>query len=90
MKRLNSAGSHLVLLAVGVLVIGVSAFGAYTVQHRSSAADTTPSDSAVKSSDSINNTADLTKAAADLDSASGQVNANLDDTALDSDLNDLL
>jgi hypothetical protein len=90
MKRLNSAGSHVVALAVGVLVLGVAVFGAYTVQHQDKTADTTPSSSAIKSSDAINNTADLTKASNDLDSASSQVNSNLDDSSLDGDLNDLL
>jgi hypothetical protein len=89
MKRLNSAGSHIVAIAVGILVIGVAAFGAYAVQHQNSSTDTTTASTSSSSGD-INNTADLTKAATELDSSSTQVDSSLNDASLDSDLNDLL
>jgi Mn2+/Fe2+ NRAMP family transporter len=90
MKRLNSVGSHVVALVVAVLVIGVAAFGAYTVQHQDKTADTKPTTTASSSNGAINDTADLTKAAAELDSSSSQVDSSLNDSSLDSDLNDLL
>ena len=90
MKRLNESGSHLIAIAVGVLVLGVIAFAGYTVTQRQDSASDTTAQTSTTASDEINDTEDLSEAAASLDSSSSQVDSNLDDTALDSDLNDLL
>lgn len=89
MKRLNQAGSHIIAVAVGVLVVGVIAFAGYTVASRQDAATDSPTASAQKSSE-INSTADLAVTANELDAASTGVDSDLNDSSLDADLNDLL
>jgi hypothetical protein len=89
MKRLNATGSHIVAVAVIVLVLGVAGFGAYAVTHQDKASDTT-AQTTTASSDAINSAADLNDAANTLDNSSTQVDSNLDDSSLDADLNDLL
>lgn len=91
MKRLNQSGSHLIAIAVGVLVLGVVSFAGYTVMQKSS----TTTDSStpvvqVKKANAIKSTADLDKAAKTLDTSSTQVDSGLNDSSLDADLNDML
>lgn len=91
MRRLTQAGSHIVAVAVGVLVLGVVAFAGYTVMQRNDATTpTTTSPDKTSSSDGINSTADLTTASNTLDSSSSQLDSSLNDASLDADLNDLL
>jgi len=93
MKRLNTSGSHVVALVVGVLVVGVIGMAGYKVWQNSKTpvtdtATTVKTSSAVPST--IKSNADLTNASKALDDSSAQVNSNLDDNSLNSDLNDLL
>lgn len=88
MKRLNQSGSHILGLALLIVVLGVIGFAGYTVMNKSN--DKSATTTASTQSEAIQNTADLTKASNELDSSSTQVNSNLDDSTLNSDLNDLL
>lgn len=91
MKRLTQSGSHVIALAVGLLVVGVVAFAGYTVMQSNDttkASTTTPTTTTL--ANSINSDADLTAAAKTLDSSSSQVDSSLNDSSLDTDLNDLL
>lgn len=91
MKRLNQTGSHIVALAVGVLVLGVIGFCGYTVmQHNKSTDSGVTASKATTAPDTIKNTADLSATSKALDNASSQVNSNLNDSSLDADLNDML
>jgi hypothetical protein len=89
MKRLNQSGSHILGIALFVLVLGVVAFAGYTVMDTNKH-KTQPTTTATTQSDAIQNTADLAAASDQLDSSSAQVNSNLDDSSLNNDLNDLL
>lgn len=86
MKRLTQSGSHIVALAVGILVVGVVSFAGYTIMQRNDTTETatTPTTHTAASD------ADLTAAATALDSSSSQVNSSLNDSSLDTDLNNLL
>jgi len=93
MKRLNTSGSHVVALVVGVLVVGVIGLAGYKVWQNNKTpvtdtATTVKTSSAVPST--IKSNADLTSASKALDDSSAQVNSNLNDDSLNSDLNDLL
>jgi len=92
MKKLNSYGSHVLALAVGILVVGVIGLAGYKVWQNSKNTSTGSSATQVSSKvpASIKNSADLTSAAKALDESSSQVNTSLDDNSLNSDLNDLL
>lgn len=90
MKRLDQFGSHIVAVAVAIGVIGVISFAGYTVIQRQGTTTASTASPTLKSSQSINDTADLTEAAASLDASSTQVDSSLDDSSLDADLNDLL
>ena len=93
MKTTSESGSHLIALAVGIVVVGVIGFAGYTVYMRQAATtstDATGTTATVKVPAKITNTASLNQAATALDQASAQVNSNLDDTSLNADLNDLL
>lgn len=92
MKRLNQSGSHVVGLALLVLVLGVVGFAGYKVEqaHNKSDTATQTAATAVSVPKVITNTADLQKAGSALDSSTSQLNANLDDSSLDADLNSML
>lgn len=91
MKRSSQSGSHVVMLAVAVAVIGVLAFAGYRVwtmqQANTQTADTATTVTVPKK---ITNTAQLNQAASALDTASTQVNGSLDDSALNADLSSML
>lgn len=91
MKTSNESGSHLIVVALGILFVGVLAFAGYRVYQMqmasNGASDTTAS---VTVPAKITNTASLTQTANALDASSSQLNSNLDDTSLDSDLNAML
>ncbi len=88
MKRLTQTGSHIVALAVGILVVGIIAFAGYTVTQRQS--DTTTASTTRTTTANTASDADLTSAADELDTSSSQVDSGLDDSSLDADLNDML
>lgn len=91
MKRLNQTGSHIVGVAVLLLVLGVVGFAGYKVMNANKKDDvTTTTKTANSVPSSIKNTADLTQAANALDSSSAQVNSGLDDSQLNGSLNDML
>ena len=94
MKRLNQTGSHVLGIALLVLALGVVGFAGYKVMNANKTTDTTTSTTTTTTSDtapsSIKNTADLTQAAKALDSSSSQINSGLDDSSLDSSMNDML
>lgn len=90
MKRLNQSGSHVLAIALIVLALGVVGFTGYTVMSKNKTVTSTATTASTASSDAIKNTADLTAAGNQLDSSSTQVNSTLDDSSLNSDLNDLL
>ena len=93
MKRfdLDQTGSHIVAVAVGVLVVGVIAFAGYTVVNRQDTTkDSTTTAATGNTSSEIKSAADLTATSKELDSASTTVDSDLNDSALDADLNDML
>jgi flagellar basal body-associated protein FliL len=92
MKRLNQSGSHIVALLLLVVVLGVVGFAGYTVMHRDKkpSADTTAATTSTDVPSAINSKADLSTTATSLDSDSGSLNSAVDDTSLDSSMNDLL
>lgn len=91
-KPLNQSGSHVVAVFVGVLVVAVIGLAGYKVWQTNTdkTVDTTQSSGSTKAPSSINSQADLTQAAKALDDSSSQVDSNLNDNGLNSDLNDLL
>jgi uncharacterized protein HemX len=92
MKTSKEAGSHLLVVALVLLVIGVVGFAGWRVwqmQQTLATATSGATDTATVPS-KITNTATLDQASKALDQSSTQVNANLDDNGLNSDLNDML
>lgn len=92
MKRLNQSGSHILGFALLVLALGVVGFAGYKVEQAHNKADVTTqaSTAPVAAPKAIANTADLQQASSALDSSSPQLNSNLDDSSLDTDLNSML
>ena len=93
MKRLNQAGSHVVALLFGLLVVGVIGFAGYTVMQRGSTDDTASTATTAtttKAPTKIESKADLTQASKALDDTASSVDSSLNDNSLNSDLNDLL
>jgi hypothetical protein len=88
MKRLDQKGSHIVALAVGLLVLGVTAFAGYTVlQNKNEPVASTNSSTNASGTTTAK---DLDTSLTELDSSTAQLDSGLDDSALDADLNDLL
>lgn len=93
MKRLNETGSHVVAVALLVLVLGLVGFTGYKVMN---ANNTDVASGTVKQAASqgvpkqIESKSDLQQATKALDSSSTSVGSSLDDTALDADMNDML
>jgi len=93
MKRLNQTGSHLIGIALLVVVLGLVAFAGYTVSHRNSKTTKATATAGAKTTvapASIKNSADLQQTASALDSAASQLNASLDDSGMNADLNSML
>jgi len=93
MKRYNQGGSHLIAALLLVVVAGVIALAGYKVwqmqsNNTPSADNTTASSATVPAT--IQSKADLTQASQALDQASTQLNNNLDDSALNTDINSML
>ena len=93
MKRYNQEGSHLIAALLLVVVAGVIALAGYKVwqmqsNNTPSAGNTTASSATVPAT--IQSKADLTQASRALDQASTQLNGNLDDSALNADINSML
>lgn len=93
MKQLNQTGSHVVGLALLVLVLGFAVFAGYAVSHHTKDATTTASTTGTKTAvapGSIKNAGDLQQTAQALDTASSQLNSGLDDSGMNADLNSML
>lgn len=90
MKRSSQSGSHVVAVALFVVFVAAAGFAGYKVWQMQQSAASTNTTASVQVPSKITNTATLNQTAAALDQASAQVNSNLDDSALNSDLNDLL
>lgn len=94
MERLNQSGSHVLGFALLVLALGVVGFAGYRVEQAYNQSDTTAQMAVtakpVAAPATIANTADLQQTSSALDSASSQLNANLDDSNLNADLNSML
>lgn len=92
MKRLNQSGSHVIALALLVLVLGLVGFAGYKVEQAHSKSDvaTQAATTAVSVPKTIANTADLQQASSALDSSTSQLNSALNDSSLDADLNSML
>jgi predicted negative regulator of RcsB-dependent stress response len=92
MKRLNQSGSHLLAALVFVLVVGVIGLAGYKVWQNNQTTDTgnTPTKTAATVPTTIKNSADLTSVSKVLDSSATQIDGSLNDTTLNTDLNDLL
>jgi hypothetical protein len=90
MKALNQTGALHLAAILGVLVVGVIAFAGYRVMNSDnpSSINTISSSSAVP--DKISTQADLTQTSKALDDTDTQLDASLNDAALDSDINALL
>jgi len=87
MRKLNQSGSHIVAVALLILVVGVVGLVGYRMMHHnSSTATLTPA----SSSSNINNKGDLQNTAKSLSNSSADVNSSLDSSSLNGDLNDLL
>ena len=89
MKRSNEAGSHLIAVALFVAFAALAVFAGYKVYMMGQQVASTDA-TAVQVPATITNTSQLTQASKALDQASAQVNTSLDDSGLNSDLNDLL
>ncbi len=92
MKRSNQSGSHVIALALAVLVVGLIAFAGYRVYQMQQTANA-PSSSTTASTSvpaKITNAATLEQAGSALDAASVQLNSNLDDSSLDMAVNSML
>lgn len=92
-RRINHAGfGH--LAAVGIvlflLVAGFTGYKVVMMNHAVSVAPAAKTTAASSAPASINSKADLTQASKALDNSNTQVNSSLNDSALDSDLNDML
>lgn len=91
MKRSNESGSHLIGLALGLVAVGVMAFAGYRVwQMQQPGTSTAPAATMAVAPKTITNTASLNQSISALDQAATQVNSNLDDSGLNTDLNDML
>ena len=91
MNRSSQSGSHVIALALVVLFVAVAGFAGYKVYTMQQAATSgAPTSTSATVPAKITNTATLNQASSALDAVSTQVNSNLDDSALNSDLNDLL
>lgn len=92
MKASRESGSHIIGLALGLLAAGVIGFAGYRVwqMQQPAIASAPATTTATTIPKTITNTASLNQAASALDQAATQVNGNLDDSALNADLNDLL
>lgn len=93
MKRYDQTGSHLMVVLLLVVVVGVIALAGYKVWQMQSG-NTTPASNPMASSatvpSAIQSKADLTQASHVLDQASAQLNSSLDDSALNTDINSML
>ena len=92
MKRSNQSGSHIIALALAVLVVGLIAFAGYRVYQMQQTANS-PSSSTTASTlvpVKITNTATLKQAGTALDAASVQLDASLDDSSLNTAVNSML
>lgn len=91
MKRLNQSGSHLVALLVLVLALGVVGFAGYKVnQARNDSGTLTAAKVTDTTPATLTTTADLDKTSQSLDDSAAQLDNNLDDSSLDTDLNAML
>ena len=90
MKASRESGSHVLLLALALVVLAVIGFAGYRVWQMQQAAAPSAETTAVTVPDKITNTASLNQAATVLDQSSTQVSSNLDDGGLDADLSGLL
>jgi len=95
MKRLNQSGSHIVALALAVVVVAVLGFAGYRVMQANKTTPVTTASTQPLSTPSavpatIKTNGDLTATAKALDDTSAQVDSSLNDNSLNSDLNDLL
>lgn len=90
MKTNQSGFGHIVLLVV-VLMVAVVAFAGYRVWSNQQAADTTTKTSAAATlPSSIETKADLTSTSKYLDNLGSQLDADLDGSSLDADINSML
>jgi len=92
MNYSKESGSHLIVVAVFLAVVGAIGFAGYRMYQlqQPSLTDTTHAASTTAAPAKITNTASLNQAAAALDNSSAAVNSNLDDSALNADLNSML
>lgn len=87
MKRLNQTGSHILAVALGIVVVGVIAFAGYRVMNNKEDATATKS---ISTPSNIESKADLEQASESLDSANTDINSNLNSDSLNDNLDDLL
>ena len=88
MKRLNQSGSHLLLISLGVVVVGIIGFTGYRIANRDDGNNTQKESASAPSE--IKNKEDLQKASDSLDSSNEDIDSGLNTNSLDDDLNDLL
>jgi hypothetical protein len=88
MKRLNQRGSHILAIAIGIVVVGVIAFAGYKVMNNDPAAD--KKDQAATAPTSIENKDDLQQASDSLNDTNATVNSDLNTDSLNDNLDDLL
>ena len=92
MKRFDQSGSHVIGLALFVAFVAVVGFTGYKVWqlHSSVATSNSLPTIASKVPATIRTSSDLTQAANALDAASAQLNANLNDATLNTDMQSML
>lgn len=91
MNTSSEAGSHILGLALGIVVIAVIGFAGYKVwTMQQTAANTTPTTTTAVVPTKITNKATLDQAATVLDQSSAQLNSGLDSSSLNTYLNALL
>ncbi|MDB5166621.1 MAG: hypothetical protein JWM37_693 [Candidatus Saccharibacteria bacterium] len=87
--RINQAGSHIIAIAVGIVILGVIGLAGYRVlQHDNPMADSAAKTPSVPAS--ITSKDDLKQTAASLDGSSVDVNNSVDGSSLDENLTDML
>ena len=89
--RLNQKGFEPIAVIVIVLVIAVLGFAGYKVMNMNKSAESAqPATSQTAEPEAIKSEADLTNTSKALDESGSELDASLDDSALDADVNALL
>lgn len=91
MQKTRQSGSHIIAVALFLLVVGVVAYTGYKVYQMQRPAQGPSTQAAnVAVPQKITSSADLSQAATSLDSATASLNTSLDSSVLNADINNML